>query len=328
MAIVPAKFASESCYKLKQQAAALTEIAERLMEDTTESMDDAVEAIYCADGPIFTTGIGKAGLIARKVSATFTSTGTPCHFIHPVEALHGDAGAVSPDTTIIVFSNSGETEEAYCFLKSLRSIGSVIAVTANNESRIGKWADVVIPLGKIEENNIPTASTTAMMAIGDALALTVREIRGDTVEDLAKNHPGGSIGKRLGPCEDYMRREFLHEHHQTRISSFLSIDRKGKRYPGLVAVSDMTERRFMGVFSTADLLRFIGLHGIESLGCALEDVTTEVYHYVKPDDPIQTAVDLMKRQKISELPVVEDNKLRGMLDITDLIGIFPELREE
>src|SRR5688500_6449866 len=171
--------------------------------------DRAVELIVGCTCSVLTVGVGKAGHVARKISATFASTGTPSHFLSPADAVHGDVGAVRRGDVILIFSASGESDEILRLLSIVKKLDHpVIAITATRASGLGRFADVVLTMGKIEEacplGLAPSASTTAMLALGDALALTVMKVRKFTAEDFAIFHPAGQLGRKLIKVRDAM----------------------------------------------------------------------------------------------------------------------------
>ena len=193
---------------LHQEVDAIRQVAERV--DT--SFTEVVDRILHLEGRVVTAGMGKAGIIAQKISATFSSTGTPSIFLHPAEALHGDLGRVARGDLLLAFSKSGETEELLRTMGPVRAVEvAVVAITQSAESTLGQHADIVLELGPIQEVGdlklAPSASTTAMLALGDALALVVMEARNFGPEEFARNHPGGDLGRRLMKVEELMRRD-------------------------------------------------------------------------------------------------------------------------
>jgi arabinose-5-phosphate isomerase len=205
---------------------------------------DAVEMLASCRGNTLVTGIGKAGLIGRKIAATLSSTGTRAHFVHPTEALHGDLGCIGPDDVWLMLSNSGETEEICRLLPLIADQRlAVIAITASDASTLGAAADVTIQLGRMVEAGLhglaPTTSTAAMLAVGDALALVISQVRNFTPQQFAVFHPGGSLGRRLASVKDIMRAG-----DQVRIASesatirevFVTLARPGRRTGAVMLV--------------------------------------------------------------------------------------------
>ena len=194
----------------REVLAAETRALASLVNRLGGSFSCAIHLLHNMRGNLIVTGMGKAGLIAQKLVATFASTGTRSHFLHPAEAFHGDLGRVHEGDVVLVLSQSGETGEVVQLLPSLKELGvPLLAITANNKNTLGQAADVTIELGKLSEacwlGLAPSTSTTAMLAIGDALALVLSRIQGFQPEDFARYHPGGSLGHKLSHVEDHMR---------------------------------------------------------------------------------------------------------------------------
>lgn len=321
---------------IHRQATFLHTVGNAISE--SQAFDEAVHLIVATSHSVFTTGIGKAGLIARKVAATLTSTGTPSHFLHPVDGMHGDIGAIPYGALLLAFSNSGRTQELLeiCYSACKYRECRIIAITSMADCSLSSMASVIIPYGIVEENDIPTVSTTAMLAIGDALALAVMEQRGKTLEDIAENHPGGTIGKRLGTCADHMRpmSDVMWCRDYRTIGEMIEMFKDGKRWPGLIVlVDDWPDgngiSEITGVVSQADIIRYLAKHGTSGLLDEICSAEPDTFTTIRYDQPITEAVKIMREKKISEIPVVgDDNKPVGLLDITDLIGIFPELKDE
>src|SRR6478672_5565322 len=190
---------------LQTEAAAVLALAERL----DERFDRAVELLRDCRGRVILTGMGKSGIICQKIAATLSSTGTPAHFLHPADAIHGDLGIIKTDDVVVALSYSGETDEIVRLLEFIRRLGAkLIAITGSRRSTVGQAADVSLDCGVTEEacpmNLVPTASTTAALAIGDALAMTLLVEKGFKQDDFANLHPGGKIGKRLMRVEALM----------------------------------------------------------------------------------------------------------------------------
>ncbi len=194
--------------KILRRAREVLGIEKEAIEDVSQNLDDsfkeAVEHIYSCQGKVVVTGMGKAGIVGRKIAATLASTGTPAVSLHPAEALHGDVGIVTGNDIVLAISNSGETEEVLQLIPLIRKIGvEVISMTGNLQSRLAKMSDVVLNVSVRREacpmGLVPTASTTATLAVGDALAMVLLDKRGFQREEYAVYHPGGELGKKLGP---------------------------------------------------------------------------------------------------------------------------------
>ncbi len=289
---------------------------------------DAVDLLGACSGSVMVTGVGKAGLIGRKIAATLSSTGTRAHFVHPTEALHGDLGCVGPGDVWLMLSNSGETEEICRLLPLIGERGlPVVAITASDATTLGAAADVTITLGRLVEAGVhglaPSTSTTAMLAIGDALALVISQVRNFTPQQFAAFHPGGSLGRRLASVKDIMRKG-----EQVRIASetstirevFVTLSRPGRR-TGAVMLVD-AEGRLSGLFTDSDLARLLERRRDEQFDRPISEVMTNRPLTVGPDAILEEVLQLLGSRHVSELPVVDSQGCPvGIIDITDLIGI-------
>ncbi|WP_207651798.1 KpsF/GutQ family sugar-phosphate isomerase [Thermogutta terrifontis] len=291
----------------------------------------AVAIIHSCSGNVIVTGIGKAGLIGQKISATLASTGTPSHFLHPAEAVHGDLGRIRRGDVAIVLSWSGETEEVVRLLPFFREMDvPIIAITSREESRLGRAAATVIALGSVGEAGhlqlAPTTTTAVMLAVGDAIALTLSYLRGFRPEDFARFHPGGSLGRKLGRVEDQMRPlsqcRLASERHTIR-QIIVETRLPGRRTGAIMLLDD--EGRLTGIFTDSDLAKLLESRRESVLDEPVSEYMTRSPITVLLGTPLREAVALLARKKISELPVVDkDNHPCGLLDITDVIGLFPE----
>ena len=316
---------------VREAAGALVDLARGL----DSAFCDAVRLITACRGTVVVTGMGKAGLIGRKIAATLSSTGTRAVFLHPAEAVHGDLGCVCADDVVLALSNSGQTEELCRLLPMFRRIGlPLIAVTARETSTLGSAADVTILLGHIPEAGhfglAPTTSTTAMLALGDALALVVSRAKGFTRQQFAMFHPAGTLGQKLQAVKDVMR-----DGDQLRIASEASTIRevfvsKGKpgRRTGAVMLVDADER-LAGLFTDSDLVRLLEARREDQLDRPISEVMTAAPKRITPDAPLSDAIALLSQHRISELPVIDDRgRPVGLVDITDLIALMPDDRME
>ncbi len=288
----------------------------------------AVDLIASGIGCVIVTGVGKAGLIAQKVAATLCSTGTRAYFVHPTEALHGDLGCVGTDDVWLVFSNSGETEELTRLIPIIRSQRqAIIAVTASDASSLGSQADATICLGRMIEAGAhglaPSTSTTAMLAIGDALALVLSQMKQFTPQQFAAYHPGGSLGRRLASVRDVMR-----PLDQVRVACetdtirevFVSHSRPGRRTGAVILVDE--QGRLSGLFTDSDLARLLEQRRDDQFDRPISEVMTNRPLTIGPDAILEEALQLLSAKHVSELPVVdEDGCPFGMIDITDVIGL-------
>jgi len=291
----------------------------------------AAERISAMRGSLIVCGIGKAGLIGRKVAATFSSTGTRSHFLHPSEALHGDLGCVGPNDVVLLLSNSGSSSEVVDLLPYLaRRSASLIAITSKINSPLASAADITLLTPISSEacrwNLAPTSSTLAMLALGDALALVVSEIKNFGEEDFAQLHPGGALGQRLAVVDEVMRP--LGECRLCREGSsirqmLVDTSRPGRR-TGAVMIENESHL-LVGIFTDSDLTRFLGASRTDASGDldrCISEVMTRKFSAVRSGARVSEAIEILSHRKISELPVVNElDQPIGLIDITDVIGI-------
>lgn len=286
----------------------------------------AIDILLNCKGKVVLTGMGKPGLIAQKISATLASTGTPSLWLHPAEAVHGDLGRVTREDVVVALSNSGETEEIKNLLPMIKMIGAkLIAITGNVNSTLAKHSDVAIS-AKVEReacpfNLAPTASTTAMLAIGDALAIVLLELKGFKENDYAFFHPGGTLGKKLLlKVEDIMRKDASHP-----VVSDESLVREvllkiTQAHAGSATVVD-AGGKLLGIFTDGDLRRWLGKEK-NLLEKKVKEVMTRNPKVIKAGKLAVEAGKIMQEHKIDELIVVdESNRPLGLLDIQDLLKI-------
>ena len=294
----------------------------------------ALELVHDCRGSVIVCGMGKAGLVGQKIMATLASTGTRSHFLHPAEAVHGDLGRVQPDDVMLILSQSGQTEEIVRILPFLGDMGvPILAVTARTDSALAKAAAVVLELGPVEEacslGLAPSASTTAMLALGDALALVASRMQNFGREDFARSHPAGSLGRKLSKVDHYLRPlercRVAHEQKTVR-QVFVDLSVPGRRTGAIMLVD--AEGRLSGIFTDSDLARLFEHRREEALDRPVGEVMTAGPAAVRAGTRMIDAVATMAQRKISELPVVDaDGRPVGLIDVTDVIGIFPELGE-
>jgi len=316
---------------IRRECDTLVDLADRL----GESFARAVELILDQQGAVIVSGMGKAGLIGQKIAATLASTGTRAHFLHPAEAIHGDLGRIHTEDLVLLLSQSGETEEISRLLTPLQELGSkIVAITSDHNSRLGHAADVTIELGPIREAGelalAPSSSTTAMLALGDALALVVSEAREFGPDDFARFHPGGSLGRKLSIVDDYMRPLEdcrLADENET-VRSVLMKDQGRVRRTGAVMLLD-TEGRLSGLFTDSDLARLFERRADDALDRPITEVMTPRPFAVRLGTRMRDAVGLLARHKISELPILDkEDQPVGILDVTDIVAQFPEWKRE
>jgi arabinose-5-phosphate isomerase len=292
------------------------------------AFDAAASAILACPGHLVCSGVGKAGHIARKVSATFASTGTPSHFLSAVDALHGDLGSVRDGDVALLFSYSGESDEITRLLNLLKKLGNpTIAITASRTSSLGKYADHVIAMGRIEEacplRLAPSASTTAMLALGDALALGVMAARNFSHDDFARFHPAGQLGRKLLRVSEAMsfRKDagnlpVAPDTHT--VSQILTAVSTITRRPGATILTG-ADGRVSGVFTDGDLRRLITTRP-DVLSIPIHTVMTRNPKRIAASRLAGEAMHLMQQYRIDELPVVDDDdRPIGLIDVQDLV---------
>ncbi len=296
----------------------------RLIARIDGHFERACDLILKSKGRVVVTGMGKPGFIAQKVSATLSSTGTPSLFLHPAEALHGDLGRVMKEDVVVAFSNSGQTEEIVKLLPLVKKIGAaLIAVTGDRKSPLAQNSDVVLDVSVKKEacplNLAPTASTTAMLAMGDALALALLEKKGFRTEDFAFYHPGGKLGKQLLlKVKDIMRtgRDNPIVPEKMKIKDVLLRITKARAGSATVVGAG---GRLSGIFTDGDLRRHLE-EGELTLDGAVGKVMTRNPVTITENKLAAEALEILRSKKIDEVPVV-DSKRRpvGLLDVQDLL---------
>ncbi|MDO8536441.1 MAG: KpsF/GutQ family sugar-phosphate isomerase [Candidatus Omnitrophota bacterium] len=305
---------------LRIERDALTSLINRI----DSNFERVVNAIYNTKGRVIVTGMGKPGFIAQKISATLSSTGTPSLYLHPAEALHGDLGRVTKEDLILALSNSGETEEIVKLLPIIRKIGAkLVAMVGNVGSTLAKNADYIINTSVKREacslGLAPTTSTTAMLAMGDALAVALLEKKGFKAKDFALFHPGGILGKRLIlKVDDIMRKgrdnPIVNENYTVK-KVLLAIT---KARAGSASVVD-AKGKLTGIFTDGDLRRHLESQP-DLINKKVKDFMTKNPTAIKKDRLAAEAFDILRSRKIDEIPVVDDKKRPvGLLDVQDLL---------
>jgi arabinose-5-phosphate isomerase len=311
---------------IQMESRALAQVAKQLGREFCRAAD----YLYHCRGNVIVSGMGKAGIVGQKIMATLASTGTPSHYMHPAEAVHGDLGRVRGDDLMLILSQSGETEEVVRILPTLRGFGvPIVAITAQADSTLGRAAAAVIELGKLEEaGNLalaPSTSTTAMLAVGDALALVVSRMRRFAREDFARFHPAGALGLKLSKVDEHLRpleECRLASDRQTVREVLIGARVPGRRTGATMLIDDAG--RLSGIFTDSDLARLFEDHRDGDLDAAIGRVMTANPKRIQSGSLLSDAIELMAGKKISELPVVDaDGKPVGLIDITDLLGMFP-----
>jgi arabinose-5-phosphate isomerase len=316
---------------LRIEAEALERVRDRLGESITRAAD----LIYRCSGSVIVTGMGKAGLVGQKLAATLASTGTRAFPLHPAEAVHGDLGRIRKGDVIIALSQSGETEEVLRLVPAIRRLGAcLIAITERAGSTLGRAADLCVALGPVEEacplGLAPSASTTVLMAVGDALALLVSRMRDFTADDFALLHPAGNLGRKLARVEEVMRTglQLRRAHVEETVRSVFVRLAGPRRRSGAVLIED-DESRLLGIFTDSDLARLFEKRREAELDRPIGEVMTPDPYAIRVGASLAEAIELLKVHKISELPVVDRGEhLVGLIDVTDLIGLAPADFEE
>ena len=298
-----------------------------------DAFHEAVDRILTCTGAVVLSGLGKNGPIAQKISATFASTGTPSHFLHPTEAVHGDLGRIRANDVVILLSRSGNTEEIVTLAALLRQDKvPVIGIAARRESDLGRLATLTLAIGDGPEacphNLAPTASTTAMLALGDALALTVARRRNFGVQDFRRFHPGGSLGRELMPVVQALRLRAGENlpvfSPQTTVEvAFTQAEAQapGGRRPGALLIVD-EQNHLAGIFTDGDLRRLLIRHGGAALAMPLADVMTKNPRHLTTQSLVRDAVAMARKHRIDEIPVVDDDRVVvGLLDVQDLMAL-------
>lgn len=325
------------------EAQALQDLADRIAGPMAEHFNRAVELLFCCAGRVVVTGMGKSGLIARKIAATLSSTGTPALFMHPVEALHGDLGMLAKGDVVVALSASGETEEILELLATIKRLQlPLIAITCDEsidggraplrqaqgklspaKSTLASAADISLSCAVAEEactlGLAPTASTTAMLALGDALAVALSEKKGFKEEDFANLHPGGKLGKRLARVESLM-------HSGDAVPKVVSqtkmpdvIYEMSRKKLGVTTVID--GNRLLGIISDGDLRRLLEKRGKDALDLTAGECMTADPKTISPTEFAATALAIMEERKITSLVVVDNGRnVQGIVHLHDLWG--------
>jgi arabinose-5-phosphate isomerase len=303
---------------LETEAAAILGLVDRI--DAT--FERAVRLLLDCRGRVIVTGMGKSGIICRKIAATLSSTGTPAFFLHPAEAIHGDLGVVQPDDVVVALSNTGETEELLRLLETIRRIGArLVAITGAPGSTLAQAADVTIDCRVSAEacpmNLAPTASTTAALALGDALAMTLLVAKGFRQEDFANLHPGGKLGKRLMRAE-----QLMHGGEQTPIVETTTrmpdvIYEMSRKALGMTCVVDR-DRRLVGIITDGDLRRHMA-DSSNIMDRSAVDVMTPHPITINPGTLAVEALHILEQRKITSVVVVDGaSAVQGVVHLHDL----------
>ncbi len=318
------KYATASALDLARQVLAIEADAVRaLSARLDERFLAAVSLILACRGRVIVSGIGKSGHIARKIASTLSSTGTAAYFVHPAEASHGDLGMIQREDVFIAISYSGESDELLRIVPLVKRQGAKLVVMSGRaQSSLARASDVyldaAVELEACPHNLAPTASTTAALALGDALAVALLDARGFSADDFARSHPGGALGRKLlTHVADVMRTGEavpMVQAGTTLAETILEITKKGM---GMTTVVD-AERRLVGLFTDGDLRRVLA-RASDPRGLRVDEVMTREPRSVRPEALAVEAVELMERRKSTQMPVVDaEGRLVGALNIHDL----------
>jgi arabinose-5-phosphate isomerase len=311
---------------IRTEAAALEQVARRLGTPFLET----VQLFASCRGRIAITGTGKSADVGQKIAGTLNSTGTRAYVLDATRAMHGDLGMVHPEDIVLVLSHSGESEEILRLLGPLHDLSqAVVGLTSNPQSTLARRADVSLVIGPLEEacplGLAPSTSTTAMIAVGDALAFVLSRLRDFSHEDFARFHPAGSLGRRLLKVEGIMRRSGelrLARVNDTVRDVFARARLEGRRTGAVMLTDDLG--RLAGIFTDSDLARLFEEHNDGALDRPISEVMTALPRTVLRNAQVQDAIEILRRHKISELPVIDEaGKPIGLIDITDLMGLMP-----
>jgi len=312
---------------LEQESQTLARLAKRL----DHGFCRAVERLYACRGSVIVSGMGKAGLVGQKIMATLASTGTRSHCLHPAEAVHGDLGRIDRDDVMLILSQSGETEEVVRLLPALAELGvPILAITGRADSTLGRAATVTLELGPMEEacslGLAPSTSTTAMLALGDALALVTSRMRNFDRDDFARFHPAGSLGRKLSKVDQHLRplkQCRVATEERTVREVFVGASLPGRRTGAIMVVDG--DGKLTGIFTDSDLARLFEHRRDRELDLPIASVMTADPWTIPLGTRMVEAVELMARRKISELPVVDaDGRPVGLIDVTDVVGVLPK----
>ncbi len=314
--------------KIIESALRTIRIEKEALDNLERSIDEqfvrAVKTIFRSKGKVIVTGIGKSGQVAHKIASTLSSTGTPAVYLHPADALHGDLGIISQDDVVIAISNSGETSEILSLIPYVKFVGvPLIAITGNERSTLARKSDILL-LVKVEReacplNLAPTASTTATLVLGDALAIALLELRGFTKEKFARLHPGGLLGRKLK-----LVKEIMHTGDRVpKVSVNASmreaiLEMTSKGFGATTVVDD--EGKIVGIITDGDLRRYIE-KGHDLNNGRVEDAMTRNPKVISPDSLVGEALNLMEKYKIMVLPVVDEGgRPIGIIHLHDILG--------
>jgi arabinose-5-phosphate isomerase len=300
-----------------------TQALQDLLSKLDKSFESAVDLLLACKGRVVVTGMGKSGLVGRKISATFSSTGTPSFFLHPADALHGDLGMLAKGDVLLAITYGGETQEIVNLLETMKRLEiPIVTLTGNSKSTLGEVSDVVLDVSVKEEacslNLAPTASTTVAMALGDALAVSLLERRGFKPDDFAELHPAGRLGKKLLRVEHLMHAgDSLPRVTPETLMPAVFHEMSAKKL-GMTTVTT-PDGRLAGILTDGDLRRLMEQHGGATLSMRVGDCMVRSPQTVSPKVLASEALNLMERRKITSVVVVDDaGKVVGVVHLHDL----------
>lgn len=322
-------FDGKRAFARGKQVLELEAEAVRLLADSLQSPPflRACELLLNCNGRVVVTGMGKAGLVGQKISATLASTGTPSLFLHPGEALHGDLGRIRPEDVVLALSKSGSTREVVQLLGPVRAIGAtVISICESAQSPLGSGADLVLELGNAPEacplGLAPTVSTTVMLALGDALSMAVLEGRDFTREEFARFHPAGSLGRQLMQVGEIMRQGTELPLVQTgqSVADTLAVMSQTPGRPGAALVVD-AQHVLLGIFTDGDLRRMAQAGSIP-VSEAIDAFMAAEPKRLRPEELVGEALRLFRDTHVDQMPVVDsDGRVVGLIDVQDLLEV-------
>ena len=313
---------------LRAEADAILRIAERITTSEYPNWKAALDLLESCNGHVVVSGMGKSGQVGAKVSATFSSLGQPSHVLHPSEAIHGDLGKVRRNDVVLLLSYSGNTDEVLNLAAILKSDGVPrLGISCSHKSQLASLCSVHLSVGDITEacplNLAPTASTTAMLAIGDALALALSQRRNFREDDFHKHHPGGMLGVGLRKITEALR--FRVGENLAVVNDRLSVmealqHTRGDRRAGAILIVD-DRQRLTGIFTDGDLRRLI-MNDANAMSRRISEVMTARPQHLTIDDLVRDAVRLVRDRRLDEIPVLDgDGKPVGLVDVQDLIAM-------
>lgn len=316
------------------EAEALHALADRIAGPMAEAFGDAVELLSCCAGRVVVTGMGKSGLVARKIAATLSSTGTPALYLHPAEALHGDLGMIARGDVVMALSASGDTEEILALLPTMQRLqvklitftcDPIFSSSGNGKksSTLAQAADIALDCSVAKEacslGLAPTASTTTMLALGDAIAVALSEKRGFKEEDFANLHPGGKLGKKLARVSTLMHAGDAIPRVAATTRMHDVIYEMSRKKLGVTTVTDGD--RLLGIISDGDLRRLLEMRGKDVMDLTAAECMTSTPKTIGPDDFAITALNVMEEKKITSLVVVDEaGQVLGIVHLHDLWG--------